>query len=44
MLHRQLVLVAIDYATDVKPALDVARRVAKARGTDVHAYIQFEDG
>jgi hypothetical protein len=32
MLNRQLVLAAIDHATDVTRALEVARSVAKARG------------
>lgn len=35
MLKRQLILVAIDRATDLKRAIDVARAIAKARGGDV---------
>jgi|RhiMethySRZTD1v2_1073278.scaffolds.fasta_scaffold05117_17 nucleotide-binding universal stress UspA family protein len=35
MLNRQLILVAIDHATDMKRAIDVAHRVAKERGADV---------
>lgn len=35
MLNRPLVLVAIDHATDVKRTIEVARRVATARGADV---------
>jgi nucleotide-binding universal stress UspA family protein len=36
MFKRQLVLVAIDQATDVKRMMDVAVGTAKARGADVH--------
>lgn len=36
MADRPLVLVAIDQATDLERTLDVTRRVAKARGADVH--------
>lgn len=36
MLTRQLVLVAIDHATDVKRIMDVALSTAKAREADVH--------
>ena len=32
MLKRQLVLVAVDHATDLKRAIAVARGIAKARG------------
>ena len=35
MLNRQPVLVAIDHATDIERALDVARSLAEARGADV---------
>ena len=37
MLKRQLVLVAIDHATDVERTMEAALGVAKARGADVHA-------
>jgi nucleotide-binding universal stress UspA family protein len=36
MLKRQLVLVAIDHATDVKRTMGAALAAAKARGADVH--------
>ena len=36
MLNRQLILVAIDHATDVERLIGVAVRTAKARGADVH--------
>ena len=36
MLKRQLVLVAIDHATDVERTMDAALSTAKARGADVH--------
>ena len=36
MFNRQLVLVAIDHATDVERTMDVALSTAKARGADVH--------
>ena len=36
MFNRQLVLVAIDHATDVKRTMDVALSAAKAREADVH--------
>ena len=36
MLKRQLVLVAIDHATDVKRTMEAALGTAKARGADVH--------
>lgn len=35
MLSRQLVLVAIDRATDMKRAIDVAHTIAKTRGADI---------
>jgi nucleotide-binding universal stress UspA family protein len=37
MVKRQLVLVAIDHATDVKRTMEAALGTAKARGADVHA-------
>ena len=37
MLKRQLVLVAIDHATDVERTMATALSTAKARGADVHA-------
>jgi len=37
MSKRQLVLVAIDHATDVERTMEVALGAAKARGADVHA-------
>ena len=37
MLKRQLVLVAIDHATDVERTMETALGTAKARGADVHA-------
>ena len=37
MLKRQLVLVAIDHATDVERTMEAALSTAKARGADVHA-------
>ena len=37
MVKRQLVLVAIDHATDVERAMAFALRTAKERGADVHA-------
>ena len=37
MLKRQLVLVAIDHATDVERTMEAALGAAKARGADVHA-------
>ncbi len=37
MLKRQLVLVAIDHATNVERTMDAGLRTAKARGADVHA-------
>jgi universal stress protein A len=37
MLKRQLVLVAIDHATDVERTMATALGTAKARGADVHA-------
>ena len=36
MLKRQLVLVAIDHATDVERTMEAALSTAKARGADVH--------
>ena len=36
MLKRQLVLVAIDHATDVERTMEAALGTAKARGADVH--------
>ena len=36
MLKRQLVLVAIDHATNVERTMDAGLRTAKARGADVH--------
>jgi hypothetical protein len=42
MVNRQLVLVAIDHATDMTRAIGVARSVAKARGADVDV-IQVHD-
>ena len=50
MLNRPLVLAAIDHATDATRTIDVARRVAKARGGDVdviqvvpHRTVHFDD-
>jgi nucleotide-binding universal stress UspA family protein len=37
MMKRQLVLVAIDHATDVERTMETALRTAKARAADVHA-------
>jgi len=37
MLKPQLVLVAIDHATDVERTMETALGTAKARGADVHA-------
>ena len=37
MVNRQLVLVAIDHATDGERTMAFALRTAKARGADVHA-------
>ena len=37
MSKRQLVLVAVDHATDMERTMDVALRVAEARDADVHA-------
>ena len=37
MLKRQLVLVAIDHATNVERTMEAALGTAKARGADVHA-------
>ncbi len=37
MVNRQLVLVAIDHATDMERTMAFALRTAKARGADVHA-------
>jgi nucleotide-binding universal stress UspA family protein len=41
MLKRQLVLVAIDHATDVERTMAFALRTAKSRGADVHAIEVF---
>src|SRR5688500_17856674 len=37
MFKRQLVLVAVDHATDMERTMDVALRAAEAREADVHA-------
>ena len=36
MIKQQLVLVAIDHATDVERTMDVAFSTARARGADIH--------